>query len=125
MARTTTPQAAPASPTVAVQAVADDDMPIEPFEAFNWAQNLPADARVCARSMADLVNKVIDVTQGAALVFELDCSRLMAIDAGERPYLSHVHTSALMRLARASLELLADDASRAAGRLNQLQEAEL
>lgn len=124
MARTTTPQDAPASPTVAVQAVADGDMPIEPFEAFNWTPYLPAGARVSARDMADLVNKVLDVTAGAALVFELDCSRRMAIDGGETPYLSNIHTGALMRLARASLELLAEDAGRAVDRLNRLQEGE-
>lgn len=99
----------------------DRPKPTLPFESFKWTPDgLSFGPKVQARELADLVERVKDVTLGAVCVFELISAQEIEIDRGSTPYLSPYQISCLSRMAMRSLIELDDRADEAADRLHKL-----
>ena len=119
MARNTTkPQVAPAED-------AGNDFPTYTFSRFKWTpDDLPHGATVPASELCKLVEHVLDVATGAALVFELMADHDQDVDSLNSAYLSPFHLFRLRRMAMRSLESLDDNAGEIAIRLNKLARGE-
>ena len=116
---TATPQDAPA------KAAGTDDLPTYAFERFRWTPvDLPHGATVPARELCQLVEHVIDVASGAALVFELMSDHEQDIESFNSAYLSPFHLGQLRRLATRSLESLDEKAGEIVNRLHKLARGE-
>lgn len=84
----------------------NDGPAIEAFQAFEWIYDLPADATVPAQQLARFANHVLDVTKGAALVFELIAANEFDSLCDQASYLTPNHLGTLRRLATCSLSSL-------------------
>lgn len=97
----------PRQKTAPVIETQNDGPAIEAFQEFEWIpDDVPADAVVPAWKLARFANHVLDVTAGAALVFELigahECDSL----CDQATYLTPNHLGTLRRLATCSLSSL-------------------
>ena len=81
--------------------------PAGAFETFKWIpDDMRGDDTEPARELSSLVNHVLDVAQGVALVFELTGESEASADRGQQGFLDPYHLGLLRRLAIRSMHSL-------------------